>query len=86
MKLRAVILIAGLLFCASGVLGQSCAMCYGSAKSTTKEGQKAINKAVLVLLIPPISCLTFGVWLAFRYSRRRDLEQSASLEIIPAAP
>jgi len=79
MKFRAAILVTGLLFCASCVLGQSCAMCYGSAKSTTKEGQKAINKAVLVLLVPPVSCLTFGVWLAFRYSRRRDLEQSTSL-------
>ena len=78
MKPRAAILVIGLLLCAACTFGQSCAMCYGSAKSTTKEGQKAINKAVLVLLVPPLSCLTFGVWLAFRYSKRRDLEQSLS--------
>lgn len=79
MKLRTSILVIGLLLCAVSAFGQSCAMCYGSAKSTTKEGQKAINKAVLVLLLPPVGCLTFGVWLAFRYSRQRDLEQSTSL-------
>ena len=79
MKLRSSIVVIGLLLCASCAFGQSCAMCYGSAKSTTKEGQKAINKAVLVLLVPPVSCLTFGVWFAFRYSRRRDLEQGLSL-------
>lgn len=79
MKFRAAILVTSLLLCASCVLGQSCAMCYGSAKSTTKEGQRAINKAVLVLLIPPVSCLTFGVWLAFRYSKRRDFENDLLL-------
>ena len=80
MKLRSSIVVIGLLLCASCAFGQSCAMCYGSAKSTTKEGQKAINKAVLVLLVPPVSCLTLGLWFAFRYSRRRDLEQGLSLE------
>jgi len=79
MKFRAAILIIGFLLCAVSVFGQSCAMCYGSAKSTTKEGQKAINKGVLVLLVPPISCLTFGVWIAFRYARRRDFEQGRSV-------
>ena len=78
MKFRAAILAAGLLLCASGALGQSCAMCYGPAKSTTKEGQRALNKAVLVLLVPPLSCLSLGVWMAFRYGRKRDLEQALS--------
>jgi len=75
MKFRTAILVVGYLLCAVSVFGQSCAMCYGSAKSTTNEGQKAINKAVLVLLVPPVSCLTFGVWMAFRYGTRRDVEQ-----------
>jgi hypothetical protein len=79
MKFRSVILVIGFLLCAPCALGQSCAMCYGSAKSTTKEGQKAINKAVLVLLVPPVSCLTLGVWLAFRYGKRRDREQNLSV-------
>jgi len=82
MKFRTAILVVGYLLCAVSVFGQSCAMCYGSAKSTTKEGQKAINKAVLVLLVPPLGCLTLGVWLAFRYGRRRDIEQGLALGLV----
>ncbi len=86
MKLRTAILVVGYLLCASSAFSQSCAMCYGSAQSTSKEGQKAINKGVLVLLVPPVSCLTLGVWLAFRYGRRRDLEHSLSLGVVEASP
>ena len=85
MKLRTAILVISYLLCTGSVFGQSCAMCYGSAKSTTQEGKKAINKAVLVLLLPPVSCLTLGVWLAFRYGRRRDLEQGLSLGLVDAS-
>ena len=76
MKFRTSILVAAFLLCAVSAFGQSCAMCYGSAQSTSKEGQKAINKGVLVLLVPPVSCLTFGVWMAFRYCRERDFEEA----------
>jgi len=76
MKLRTAILTVGYLLCAMSLYGQSCAMCYGSARSTSKEGQKAINKGVLVLLVPPVGCLTLGVWAAFRYCRQRDFEEA----------
>ena len=49
-------------------------MCRSSAAATSKDGQKAISKGVLVLVIPPIGFMTFGVGLAFRYGRKRDLE------------
>jgi len=75
MKLRTAILVLGFLVSALPAFGQSCAMCYGSAQSTSSEGQKAINKGVLVLLVPPIGCLTLGVWTAFRYSKLRDVEE-----------
>ena len=76
MKFRtAIFLVIAHLLCAVSAFGQSCAMCYGSAQSTSKEGQKTINKGVLVLLVPPVSCLTFGVWMAFRYGKKRDIEQ-----------
>ena len=42
--------------CCSGLgpaFGQGCAMCYSSAKAVTKDGQNAISRGVLVLLIPP---------------------------------
>jgi hypothetical protein len=55
--------------------GQGCAMCYATARATPKEGQRALNRAILVMLVPPVSILVFGVGFAFRYGQRRDEEQ-----------
>jgi hypothetical protein len=85
MRLRAIMLAAVMLLCAAPAFSQSCAMCYGSAKSTSKEGQKAINKGVIVLFIPPFAFLTLGFWMAIRYGRQRDLEQSLSLGLVAAS-
>jgi len=49
-------------------------MCRANAKATPREGQRAINKAILLMIIPPISALTFGTTLVVRYARRRDQE------------
>jgi hypothetical protein len=50
-------------------------MCYSTAKATSREGQRAISKGVAVLLIPPVGFMTLGIALAFRYGKKRDLEQ-----------
>jgi len=55
--------------------GQGCAMCYANATGATKDGQRAISRGVIVLLIPPLSFMSLGVGLAFRYGRRRDQER-----------
>jgi hypothetical protein len=57
-------------------------MCYSSASGASKDGQKAVSRGVAVLLFPPLGVMTVGVWMAFRYGRKRDLEQ---IEEVPSA-
>ena len=80
MKLRPTILagvltLAGLVSSAPA-FSQGCAMCYSTAAAASKDGQHAISRGVIVLLIPPVGFMTLGIALAFRYSRKRDLEQA----------
>jgi len=75
MKLRASSLVAVLLLSALPAFSQACSMCYSTAKAASKDGQRAISKGVVVLLIPPVSFMTLGIALAFRYGKKRDLEQ-----------
>jgi len=80
MKLRATllaaVLAATLLLSAAPAFSQACSMCYSTAKATSAAGQRAITKGVVVLLIPPLGFMTLGIGLAFRYGRKRDLEQN----------
>jgi hypothetical protein len=76
MKLRSVTLVVALLLSAAPAFSQACSMCYSTAKATSKEGQRAISKGVVVLLLPPLGVMTIGIALAFRYGKKRDLEQN----------
>jgi hypothetical protein len=74
MKVRATLLVLSLFLWATPAFSQGCSMCRSSAAATSKDGQKAIGKGVLVLVVPPIGFMTLGVGLAFRYGKKRDLE------------
>lgn len=74
MKVRFALLVLVLFLWAAPTFSQGCAMCRNSAAATSKEGQKAISKGVLVLVVPPLGFMTLGVALAFRYGKKRDLE------------
>jgi hypothetical protein len=66
------------LLCAGSLpaFSQGCAMCYSNAAGATKDGQKAISRGVIVLLLPPLGFMSLGLGLAFQYGRRRDREKS----------
>ena len=48
-----------------------------TCNASSKGGQRAINKGVLLLLVPPAGFMSLGVAMAYRYSRKRDLEESS---------
>ena len=71
------LLYIGVLLCAGSLpaFSQGCAMCYSNAAGATKDGQKAISRGVIVLLLPPLGFMSLGVGLAFQYGKRRDREK-----------
>lgn len=80
MKIRIAFLTAILSACfvcaAPPAFSQGCAMCSSYVAASSKAGQRAVNKAVLLLLIPAAVFMSGGMAMAYRYSRKRDLEQN----------
>jgi hypothetical protein len=75
MRWRLATLTLFLLLWAGSACAQGCAMCYSSARGATKDGQRAISRGVLVLLIPPVGFMTLGFGMAMRYSKKRDQDE-----------
>lgn len=78
MTLRLATIVLFLVLWAGPAWAQGCAMCYSTAAAASKDGQHAINRAVLVLLVPPVGFMTVGVGMAVRYSKKRDSESNQS--------
>jgi len=74
MRRRLALLSFGLLLWAGPAFAQGCAMCYSNATGTSKDGQRAISRGILVLLVPPVGFMTLGMGLAIRYGNKRDEE------------
>ena len=78
MRLRLATIALLVALWAGPAFAQGCAMCYSNATGTTKEGQRAISRGVLVLLVPPVGFMTLGVGMALRYGKRRDEEHDST--------
>ena len=76
-KFRLAFLVLLLAIWAMPVLAQGCAMCNANAKATPKEGQRALNRAILVMIAPPVGIMVFGFTFAIRYGKRRDHENGS---------
>ena len=68
------ILLAWATLSTAPAFAQGCAMCRANAKATPNEGQRAINRAIFLMMLPPIGAVTLGTGLILRYARRRDQE------------
>jgi hypothetical protein len=74
MKVRFAFLVLVFFLWAAPAFSQGCAMCYSSAVAASKDGQRAISRGVIVLVLPPAGFMSLGVALAYRYGKKRDLE------------
>ena len=81
MKLRRKIRLTGLLLLfalwTGPAFAQGCAMCNANAKATPKDAQRAINRAIFVMLAPPVAMMVVGFGFALRYGKRRDRENGS---------
>ena len=77
MKRRIAALAMSIALSTAPAFAQGCAMCYESAKHAGGDGQKAINRAVLVLLVPTVTLIGGMVAVTLHYRDRNQESQDS---------
>jgi len=67
----------GFLLAASLPGWAQCALCYQSASQAGQRSQQALSRAVLFLLVPPVTMMVGLVGMAFHYGKKRDEEDQS---------
>lgn len=65
---------------APAVFAQSCAMCYTTAKAQNPQGIRALNSAILVLMIPTLALFIGFFVLLYRRRNAQRVEGAAEAE------
>jgi hypothetical protein len=70
MKIRLAMLVLASALTSAPAYAQSCAICAKSAAAADPAGQRAMNRAIALLFIPPVAILGTILGVAFRYKNR----------------
>jgi cbb3-type cytochrome oxidase subunit 3 len=72
-------LAAAILSFAPAALAQGCVMCYTSASAAGQRGERALDAAILVLLVPVLLLFIGILVFAFRRSRAQSARKRQTL-------
>lgn len=64
--------LALLLALGAPAFGQGCAMCYTGAEASGAKSQKALDRAVMVLLVPVLTFMVGFAGIAYKFRKPRE--------------